>query len=163
MKTIIFLLLTVVTFNTFAQLGNIEGHLIYKEDSSEVLIASIWIKGTNRGDVTDIYGHFAIDSIAEGSYTLIVLHGPSTYDTINNVEVIADATTKLNVSLNSRDCQELSKICPIDGNEEDVIPIVIGLPNRRMIRKAEKGKIWLAGCLPLPCQRWHCKRHDHQY
>jgi len=57
------------------------------------------------------------------------------------------------------DCAEVeTPACPECGTSENVIPIIYGYPGPELREAADRGEVWLGGCVitgddPL----WHCK------
>ena len=52
-------------------------------------------------------------------------------------------------------------ICPSCGHADEVIPILYGEPTAESMRKAEKGLLWIGGCVIVNTMpRFHCRKHD---
>ncbi|MDR0368286.1 MAG: TonB-dependent receptor [Bacteroidales bacterium] len=62
--------LIATTLTSFAQTGNIKGMVIDKESREPVAFASVLLKGTSRGAVTDDNGLFSIDRVSLGEHQL---------------------------------------------------------------------------------------------
>ena len=55
------------------------------------------------------------------------------------------------------------KVCPLN-HEDGLIPIEYGVASEKMKKQAEKGKIFLVGCLTADCDpKWYCKIHDIKF
>ena len=55
-----------------------------------------------------------------------------------------------------------TKICPDCGGE--LIPIVWGYPNQNLLEKAERGEVFLGGCVPPPNNpNYRCKECDSEF
>jgi len=68
---LVFILL--LSFSAFAQKGIVKGRII-ADSTHPVEFATIYLKGTSLGTVTDADGLFCIHGIKPGSYTLIFCH-----------------------------------------------------------------------------------------
>lgn len=56
-----------------------------------------------------------------------------------------------------------SRTCPKCGSKR-VIPILWGMPSPEAEREADKGRVYLAGCVMLaPTPEWHCVSCRHQW
>lgn len=70
MKRLLFLILSIIQYNLFAQNAIIKGTVNSKGEA--VVNASIKISGTDKGTVSDGYGNFQLLKLKEGNYTLII-------------------------------------------------------------------------------------------
>ena len=165
MKNIIIAVLIFGFSQSLAQKGILDGTVIYKLDSSNLAGVQIVLIGTKKAGVTDIEGYFEIKNIEEGTYDLTLQIIGLGQDTTRNVVIKNNSRTTLYLGLPAGNCSgNQPKNCPIDGREDDVIAIAYGLPGSKLVRKAKKGKIKLAGCILTGCDpQWFCKRHQHEY
>jgi len=103
--SIILFIATCISIN--AQTGKITGRLIEEGNNESMPFANIIItqNGVQKGgSTTDIDGNYTI--IAEsGTYTLVAAYVSFATTTINNIEVKANETTKIDVSLKSQAIQ----------------------------------------------------------
>ncbi|HPO67363.1 MAG TPA: carboxypeptidase-like regulatory domain-containing protein, partial [Paludibacteraceae bacterium] len=67
--TLLFLWVTLV-MNVFSQTFNVSGTVLSAEDNQPIIGANIWIKGVNKGTVSDINGRFSIE--VEKNQTLVI-------------------------------------------------------------------------------------------
>ncbi len=107
-KTLLPLLLSFVTFVTFAQ-GSISGKVLDSKTKEAVIGANIVIQGTTTGAATDINGDFLIPSVAEGTYTLQVSSVTYKTHTIPNVMVETAKRVTLTIELHE-DVSELQEV-----------------------------------------------------
>ncbi len=166
MKKLIGLLLIFISVNSFAQKGSIKGNVIFKLDSLALPGATITISGTRTGTQADINGKFELSDLSPGKYDLVLQSIGYGKDTITNVLVNENRATKLVMGLPAGPCYEKtdSKKCPVDGISKNVIPILYGLPGRKLMRKMEKGKVKLGGCEVTGCEpNWFCKEHQLEF
>ena len=96
-----FIFLIVLSINLYSQTsGKLSG--IVKDENGEPLIgANVLIDGTSQGAATDFDGHYNIINIRAGTYTIIFRYLGFQSQTISNVRISADQTTKLDATLNS--------------------------------------------------------------
>jgi hypothetical protein len=166
MKGILIFLVFSISCQVFSQTGSIEGKVIFKLDSLVLPGATVVVSGTRIGAQTDINGFFELSKLKVGKYNLIVEYLGYGKDTIQNVIVKDAAETKIIMGLPAGKCHERtdSKACPLDGKSKYVIPIVYGLPNRKTMRKMEKGKVKLGGCEVTGCEPyWFCEEHKKEF
>ncbi|MDR6238670.1 TonB-dependent receptor [Aureibacter tunicatorum] len=77
-------------FTSYAD-GNLKGHIVSKNEQEHVSYASVLIKDLNIGGSTDEQGHFTINNIPEGTYTIII--SALGYKTIEKSVTIKDDNT----------------------------------------------------------------------
>ena len=65
------ILLCVVAHNVLAQLGRIVGSVAVGDHES-VIGLTVFLEGTDKGDITDVSGSFKIDGVVPGTYKLVV-------------------------------------------------------------------------------------------
>jgi hypothetical protein len=166
MKKLFKYLFLIISFQLFSQTGSIEGKVIFKLDSSVLPGAIVIINGTRIGSQTDIDGNFNLSKLQTGKYDLIFEYLGYGKDTIQDVIVKDNRVTNITLELPAGECFQKtnSKICPIDGKSINVIPILYGLPDRKMMRRMKKGKIKLGGCEVNGCEpNWFCKEHNKEF
>ena len=88
-----------ITSDVFAGTkGKISGKV--KDESGETLIGvQVVIEGTTRGTTTDIDGNYTIINLDPGTYTLVFSYLGFATTRVEQVEVIVDKTTEVNVVL----------------------------------------------------------------
>lgn len=95
----LFILLSAITY---AQTGTIAGIITDKEFNNEPLpFATIAIEGTNNGTTSDLDGLFNLENLPVGNYNLIISFVGYESVEINDVEVISNKVTNLNVPLSA--------------------------------------------------------------
>lgn len=57
---------------TMAQVSRITGTVISEEDNEPIVGASVLVKGTTIGSITDVDGHYNIDNVPAGAKTLVI-------------------------------------------------------------------------------------------
>jgi hypothetical protein len=53
-------------------------------------------------------------------------------------------------------------ICPYCREKDEVIPIFYGFPTDKTFMKAERGEVYLGGCIAGPTA-YYCKRDDREF
>ncbi len=165
MRKLIVTIFVILNLPTFGQTGTIDGTVIDKTDSSNLAGLPIVIVGTRTGVITNNEGYFKLSNLQPGTYDLAFQFISLGEDTVRNVNVVANEVTTLNLGLPIGDCSgNKPKNCPIDGSTSEVIPIIYGLPGNKLMKKAERGKVRLGGCIVTGCDpQWYCERHNHKY
>jgi hypothetical protein len=75
MKSITFYLLLICSLLTgtlLAQTGTIKGFAYLKSSGEPVLFTTVYLKGTNMGQATDVNGYFSISQVPPGDYTIMI-------------------------------------------------------------------------------------------
>ena len=156
----------------FAQSGEVEGRIIYREDSSAIKDAWIQVFKTTSPNsvplttaITDKNGYFKISGLELQTYDLVAGAMTLGDTSLIAINVQSEKGLFLNISLPREDCSwNRSNICPIGNQNDEVIPIVYGLPTQKTVRKAKKGKVSLGGCIITGCDPiWYCQRHKHSF
>jgi len=56
------------------------------------------------------------------------------------------------------------KLCPVGLHTNYLIPVMYGLPKKSTMRKAEKGKVFLAGCIVFDVySKYYCRKHQFSF
>lgn len=165
MKLLFFLCLFLYSLTGFGQSGTLKGIVrngISMDNSSFINI--VLFSKTDRKFVlvaiSDTLGEFKIKNIPIGFYDLeFSLIGFKTY-TLSDVKIYSDSTTFLNIKF---PCPygklKSKKECPL-GHNDEIVNIVYGMSSKKMLKKAEKGKIHLGGCIITGCDpSRYCKKH----
>jgi TonB-dependent receptor len=111
MKKILLLLgiVTSLSFNLFAQNGNIRG-TVFEDATGEPLIGvTVLVKGTTKGAITDLDGKFDI-SIEPGTYSLQISFISYKVVTISEVVVKSTEVTLINMIALKEDVEELEAV-----------------------------------------------------
>lgn len=165
-KRIIFFGLILYSFLGFSQNGKLNGFIRngISFEPSENISVSLLNYNDNKlieNTITDINGKFEIKNIKEGAYKLkfYLLPYHQAFDTIVNIYNDSIISIKINYPCPNGLSKSI-KVCPL-GHKNKIIPITYGLHSKRTIKKAEKGKIKLGGCIVTECNpKWYCKVHE---
>ncbi|MEM1127049.1 MAG: TonB-dependent receptor [Bacteroidota bacterium] len=86
---------------SFAQTGTIAGTIVDAENGETIIGANVLVAGTTFGAATDIDGNFSIPSLQPGTYTINATYIGYNPITIQNVDVVAGETTRLEFAMTS--------------------------------------------------------------
>ncbi len=99
MKLIIAFVFFTISFNTFCQTGQINAQIKRQDSLLEFKYLVIVLKQSGsiiKGTVPDTYGHFSLNNIAEGFYSLVIQQiGYRDYVT-DSLKISNDTTIDLN-------------------------------------------------------------------
>ncbi|MCP9754912.1 carboxypeptidase-like regulatory domain-containing protein [Lacihabitans sp. CCS-44] len=171
MKHGFLLIFSLLTLTTYCQTGNIRGHITNSDKESDLKYVTIYLAHgdtlvKNKGAIPDSSGNFIIDDIPLGQYSLRVQQ-LGFRDFVLDSLTISNATI-LTLNLNypppcDKRLAKNEKPKCIGGHTDNIIPISYGLPFKRTLRKAKRGKVFLAGCIITRCDpRFYCKLHKRQ-
>ncbi|WP_197070418.1 carboxypeptidase regulatory-like domain-containing protein [Hymenobacter sp. DG25B] len=151
----------------FSQTGTLKGRLFNQvEHKGFAGRATVWFPDLGIGTTTDSTGFFAIDEVPIGTHRLKIECIGYRDTTITQVDIPPCQITALNINF-PIGCHVLNhrgKTCPVCMKEDQVIPIVYGLPSKRMMERAKNNKIKLAGCQITGCDpQWYCKRDEREF
>ncbi len=98
-KILVLIAVFAATFLNAQSTGSVVGKLTDKEFNNEPLaFANVLIKGTTKGTTTDFDGHYILESLSPGAYTLIFSFvGYETQEV--NVQVVAGKVTEVNIPM----------------------------------------------------------------
>ena len=159
MKTIF----TIIAFFTlsfgFSQNGELTGSIT--ERNLRTGFPGLTVELINNRKVlfetqTDFDGKYSFKNIPSGTYSLEISGAGMKKETVENIEINTQHIIINYIYPNL--CVTNKKVCP-KGHNDNIIPIVYGIPTKRMIKKAENKKVILGGCA-LHCEKWHCVVHD---
>lgn len=158
MKIILFLL---VFFPIYSQSGDFRGHITDRDDEKSGFPGAIITLSKDNKAIyyaqSDFYGNFTIKNVIYDEYEFKI-------STIGYPELIIKqflfrTNDRIFQFVYPNPCVPSIKKCP-ENHTDNIIPIVYGLPNKKMIRKAERKKIFLGGCLITGCDpEWYCPKH----
>ncbi len=149
----------------FSQSGIIKGHVQNNNENEGLAFANVFLDNTNIKTNTDSNGDFIIDNIPAGIYDLKISFIGFQDTTLTSIKVSNDTIIDLYIDYPPH-CKykQDDKTCPICKKKDKVIPIVYGLPGKRLLKKAEKGKVKLGGCIITGCDpKWYCKRDKKEF
>jgi hypothetical protein len=164
-RIFIFLNILFYSIQGISQVGSVEGKILYKPDSTYIPNVNIIVDGTRKGAATNTDGYFRIDSLHSGYHDFEIICIGVPIIRRENVLIEIDSTTIMNIGIPEGDCYSgKSKVCQIGNHTDSVIPIVYGLPREKLMKKADKGKVKLGGCLVTECDpKWYCKKHKKSF
>ena len=161
MKPIIVFVFFLISLSTFCQTGQINGQIKKQDTLLEFKYLVVVLKQSDsiiKGTVPDIYGHFSLNNIAEGFYSLVIQQIGYRDDVTDSLKISRDTTIALNFIYSKG-----QKPKCIGGHTDNIIPIVYGLPAKKTIEKAKKGLVHLAGCIVSDCDpHYYCTIHKRE-
>ena len=162
MKTIVYLSILFFVNHIFSQTATLKGKVFDGLICSECSFPGVVLILTdNDGNTfyakTDIDGNYKIENLKNGVYTLKV-NATGVREKVYENFIIDSSEQKFEFTF-PEPCKESGKLCPKQ-HTDNIIPIVYGLPNKRTMKKAEKGKVKLGGCDSGFCEKWYCKTHN---
>ena len=187
MRRLLILILTLWTFYGFGQRASLKGELTDRRNGRVLsnAVIELWKIDTTTGTIhfldtlyslvatttTDNSGKFLFRKIATGNYTLFYktnLDSIGNYFDKSHVMLVNGKTTNAILKLPyycSLRMDYNSNICPYCHKADLTIPIIFGLPDEITMAQAEKGEIWLGGCISDKyCQpKRYCKRDDRVF
>lgn len=102
--------------------GKISGYVIASENQNPIIGATIQLVGTNKGRISDGDGHFTILNIRPGVYNLRISYMGYKTVLMENIQVRADLSTKVNVALDFAvlEGEEVTVLAPASSIEKDL-------------------------------------------
>lgn len=159
-----FLLISIFFFpllNGFCQkYGTIEGEIYDSIENEAIAYVNLFLVKADLGTFSDKEGKFIFNNVPAGDDILkCSLVGYGTPRRLN-IKIFEDSAVYIKINLAQCEYQTSGqRNCPICDKLDETIPILYGEPAKKSIRKAEKGKIWLGGCIITHCDpHWYCKR-----
>jgi hypothetical protein len=161
-----------VTFKPAPQFGRIEGKLDFVDDIASrqgiVVLLNIGDSVVDRTYVNE-HGYFQFESIPSGVYSISIKQIGYRTISVDEVHVIKDSIIKMTIQFpHPLPCpynysNDFQPRC-VRGHTDNVIPMVYGLPSKRMMKKAKKGKIHLSGCIVSDCDpKFYCVIHKIEF
>jgi hypothetical protein len=147
-----------LSFISYSQNGVIKGK-IYSEDKKSPS-PGLSLNLIKDGKVisktqTDYDGNYLL-SAPFGIYDLKINTFGYQDKLILNLSIDSDSKTLDTFYPNP--CIESYGICPYN-HKDEIIPIIYGLPSKKMVKLHKKGKVSFGGCFS-GCAKWYCKKHD---
>jgi len=171
MKHIFFLIFHLLTLTTYCQTGTIRGHITNTHKESDLKYITIYLADgdklvKDKGAFADSLGNFIIDDIPIGQYSLRIQQLGFRDFILDSLTISNSTILTLNLNYPPPCDKRLAKNekpkC-IGGHADNIIPISYGLPNKRTLRKAQKGKVFIAGCILSGCDpQFYCKLHKRE-
>ncbi|QSE96356.1 TonB-dependent receptor [Fulvivirga lutea] len=94
LKRVLFLLFIGLSGISLAQTGNISGSVIDTDTNEPLIGATILIKGTNKGSISDLNGQYLVKAVPAGKQTVLITY--IGYEEVEQeIEVLADQTTEV--------------------------------------------------------------------
>jgi hypothetical protein len=168
MKSILIILFLTVLFSGYSQNGRITGHLLAISPFLNTAHLKVFLKkgymvmGETK---TDSSGKFYVSKLSPGLYSLAIYCFRNDL-IIDSIKIFKDSTTQLEIAYpgpcryvyengKKPECKE--------GHTDNIIPIVYGKPGPETMQKAEKGLVYLGGCMVTDCDpHYYCTIHKRK-
>ncbi len=165
MKQLLTFILSITSILSFGQVGGIKGHITSRDDGMGFSGLELKIlKGDSlvTGTVTNQTGDFEINQVKPGIYSLKLQFLGFRERTIEGIKIYENRIEVLNL-IHPDSCVQSRRFCP-KGHSNDLIPIVYGLPGKKLVKQSENGKVKLGGCIVTDCDpKWYCKNHQIEF
>jgi len=160
-----------ISLNVYSQNGRIIGHIANRDT---VITNNYWNVFLKQGDstikatATDAFANFGFKDVREGTYKLTIQQIGFRDFTIDSLQMQRDTTIAVNLDF-PPPCKfaylsylkDQKPKCIIGGHNNNIIPIVYGLPSKKTMTKAKKGLVHLGGCILSDCDpHYFCTIHN---
>lgn len=169
---LVYILFQLVILQAVPGFGSIEGRVEFVDDSvsRQGVLAQLRLGDSLiRETYVNEQGLFEFKTVETGIYTLSIKQIGYRLVSVNDLVVGEDALVKVNVQFPHPipcpyDYQVTYRPVCIGGHTDKIIPIIYGLPDKKRLKKARKGKIHLAGCNVTNCDpRYYCVVHNREF
>jgi hypothetical protein len=160
MKSILIYISFLINLVSASQTTELKGNVLSTEDETPFAGVTIQLLQSEKvmfETQTNFAGDYIIENIPIGNYDFKV----SSFGYPDKIIYSFPIQTYVKaLNLKYPDCKQAEKICPKNSLDK-IIPIVYGLPDRKLMRKAGNGKVRLGGCIYTNCSpHWYCKKHN---
>ena len=169
---IYYLLYILASFQPAPTFGKIEGRVEFVDENVDrqgvVVLLYVGDSSVNKTYVNDS-GYFQFESVPHGVYSLSVTQIGYRIVSVHDIHVKDGSPVRVSVQF------PYPSPCPYHytadfkpecarGHTDNVIPIVYGLPGKRMMKKAKRGKVHLSGCNVTACDpKFYCVTHQLEF
>jgi hypothetical protein len=124
-KKLLLLLLVAIPLLAFTQKNTVHGYIKDKSNGEALIGATVYIKGTSTGTVSNSYGFYSL-SLAKGQYQLVVSF--IGYKTIEkSIDLQADVPLNIDLEADNEQIEEV--LVTAEGKNENIRSTNIGLEN----------------------------------
>lgn len=164
MKVFLALAFFIVSANCFSQVAYIKGQVKDATEKGEVKNASLHFLKNDTTILTGTHGSYKIELTKYLSDSVIISHWSlGTIRYFFNLKDKSSVTKDFHFSIACRDVKK-TDVCPMCKSNKQVIQIVYGFPTQETIKRAEKGELWLGGCMIEPCMPYYyCKKDGFEF
>lgn len=169
MKTCFLAVLFVISMATFGQTGQLVGHITKQDSTLDFGYLTILLKQGKTiiaGTVPGNIGDFNFRVPKEGIYSIVVQQLGFRDAITDSIKISNSTITEINLAYPPI-CKFIYKAGEIPkcvgGHTDNIIPILYGLPSDKSLKQAQKGKIYLGGCVVTDCDpQYYCKTHKRE-
>jgi hypothetical protein len=168
MKYILLLFAFSTPYYSLCQVSHLRGRVIDSQSNKSFWGATLLFKQGDKiitGGTSDSAGVFTVKTIPVGSYNVDITAIGYRTETLSNVVVSSD--TLLSTISFPGPCKyvypEGLLISCVGGHTDHIIPMVYGLPGKKLMRQAKKEEVHLAGCQLTGCDpKYYCLVHKKE-
>jgi hypothetical protein len=165
MKYVLLLVTLTSPFCGLSQTTHLRGKVIDSQVNKGFWGATLLFKQADKvvtGGSTDSAGVFIVKSIPIGTYDVDIESIGYRTETLTNVVISSD--TLLPTIPFPGPCKYIYRkdvqVACVGGHTDHIVPIVYGLPGKRLMEKAKKEKLYLGGCQITGCDpKYYCLTH----
>jgi hypothetical protein len=169
MKYILLLIGLTSPFYTLSQSIYLTGQVINSQTNKGFWGATLLFKQLDKvvtGGITDSTGTFVVKSIPVGTYSIDIEAIGYRTETVTNVIVSSD--TLLHTISFPGPCKYIYannvQIKCTEGHTDYIVPIVYGMPGRKLLKEAKAKKLYLGGCETTGCDpKYYCLVHEKEF
>jgi hypothetical protein len=167
-----YILCFLASFKPAPQFGRIEGKLDFVDDivsrQGIVVLLNIGDSVVDRTYANE-QGYFQFESVPIGVYSINIKQIGYRTVSVDEVRVLEGSIVKMTIQFpHPLPCpynysSDFQPRC-IRGHTDNIIPMVYGMPSKRTLKKAKKGKIHLSGCNVSDCDpKFYCVIHKIEF
>lgn len=161
-----FLIACVVLFSSAIHAQVLEGKIISSKDSTPLGHAAVYVDGEKyHANYTKPDGSFYVYGLSNDTHRIRIQYQTFRDTSFTFVFDSAHYVFEFQYTIICDYDQSGTKHdCPVCHKQDQVIPISYGYPSSIGIERANKGEIYLGGCMVSDCDpQWHCKRCKKEF
>ncbi|AWA31028.1 hypothetical protein HYN48_13575 [Flavobacterium magnum] len=169
MKKLLTYFILSIAINAYSQNSKISGYITLTDSNSDYKYLTVLLVSNDSivtGAVPDENGHFEfVKKVIAGNYDLKIREIGVCDLEIKDISVINGEDKNLKISYPG-ECKyiKVKKPMCVYNHYDNIIPIVYGFPNKKMMKKAEQEKLFLGGCKICGCDpNYYCKTHKLEF
>lgn len=161
-----FFIACIVLFTSAIHAQVLQGKIISSKDSLPLGHVKIEVVGEKFGcSYSEADGRFCIHGLSPGTHTIRLQYQTYRDTSFTFVFDSAHYTFEfLYTIICDYDQSGTKHDCPVCHQQDEVIPVSYGYPLPTGIERANKGEIYLGGCMVSDCDPlWHCRRCKKEF
>lgn len=154
---------------SLSQSMHLRGKIIDSQTNKGFWGAKLLFRQTDEvitGGITDSTGTFVVKSIPVGAYSIDI--GAIGYRTETLPNILVTSDTLLPSIFFPGPCKYVyvknAQVTCVQGHADHIVPIVYGLPSKKMLKEAKAEKLYLGGCETTGCDpKYYCLVHKNEF